>query len=55
MNKRLTEQESCTTTWDVLQERLGPVEGMRRINGSLGETAPSAIPAKLDSEAQSAP
>ena len=29
MNKRMTEQELCTTAWDMLQERLGPVEGMR--------------------------
>ena len=29
MNKRLTEQELCTTAWDALQERLGPAEGMR--------------------------
>ena len=29
MNKRLTEQELCTTAWDVLQERLGPAESVR--------------------------
>ena len=29
MNKRMTEQELCTTAWDVLQERLCPAEGVR--------------------------